>query len=54
MSIREDWLQYNNPTLIALCSRSRTRGCDEIGPPLRVDAYEIEGDEARDGVAKAC
>ena len=47
-------MQYDNPTLISLYSRSRTRRCDEFGPPLRVDACTVGEDEARDGVAKFC
>ena len=47
-------MQYNNPTLFDSCSRSRTRRCEELGFPLRVDDGTIDVDEARGGVDKPC
>ena len=47
-------MQYDNPTLISLCSCSRTRRYSELGPPLRVDARTIGEDDACDGVVKLC
>ena len=47
-------MQYDNRTLISLCSCSRTRRYGELGPPLRVDTRTIGEDDARDGVAKLC